>query len=53
MGEVDLLCDDITIIHKGKVLYNDTMEAFRAQQQAPNLTAEFIRIINDQKTQTT
>ena len=49
MGEVDLLCDDITIIHKGKVLYNDTMEAFRAQQQAPNLTAEFIRNVHDQK----
>lgn len=52
MGEVDLLCDDITIIHKGKVLYNDTMEAFRAQQQTPNLTAEFIRIVHDQKTET-
>jgi sodium transport system ATP-binding protein len=51
MGEVDLLCDDITIIHKGKVLFNDTMEAFRAQQQAPNLTAEFIRIVHDQKTE--
>jgi sodium transport system ATP-binding protein len=51
MGEVDLLCDDITIIHKGKVLYNDTMEAFRTQQQAPNLTAEFIRIVKDQKTE--
>jgi sodium transport system ATP-binding protein len=45
MGEVDLLCDDITIIHKGKTLFNDTMDAFRAQQQAPNLTAEFIRIV--------
>jgi sodium transport system ATP-binding protein len=51
MGEVDLLCDDITIIHKGKILYNDTMEAFRTQQQAPNLTAEFIRIVNNQKTE--
>ncbi|AEA44585.1 ATP-binding cassette domain-containing protein [Fluviicola taffensis] len=51
MGEVDLLCDDITIIHKGKVLFNDTMDAFRQQQQAPNLTAEFIRIVNDQKTE--
>lgn len=51
MGEVDLLCDDITIIHKGNVLYNDTMEAFREQQQAPNLTAEFIRIVNNQNTQ--
>lgn len=51
MGEVDLLCDDITIIHKGKVLFNETMEAFRAQQQAPNLTAEFIRIVHNQNTQ--
>lgn len=46
MGEVDLLSDDITIIHKGKVLFNDTMEAFRAQQIEANLTAEFIRIVN-------
>jgi sodium transport system ATP-binding protein len=51
MGEVDLLCDDITIIHKGTILYNDTMDAFRTQQQAPNLTAEFIRIVNNQKTE--
>lgn len=49
MGEVDLLCDDITIINKGKVLFNDTMDAFRAQQQTPNLTAEFIRIIHENK----
>jgi sodium transport system ATP-binding protein len=49
MGEVDLLCDDITIIHKGKVLFNDTMEAFRNQMVAPNLTAEFIRIVQQEK----
>lgn len=48
MGEVDLLSDDITIIHKGKVLFNDTMDAFRAQQVEPNLTAEFIRIVQQQ-----
>lgn len=47
MSEVDLLCDDITIIHKGRVLYNDTMQAFRDNMQAPNLTAEFIRIVNN------
>lgn len=46
MGEVDLLCDDMTIINKGKVLFNDSMEAFRSQQQEQNLTAEFIRIVN-------
>jgi sodium transport system ATP-binding protein len=50
MGEVDLLCDDITIIHKGKVLFNDTMEAFRNQMLAPNLTAEFIRIVQQETT---
>jgi len=50
MSEVDLLCDDIAIIYKGKLLFNDTMEAFRSQMQAPNLTAEFIRIVNNSKT---
>jgi sodium transport system ATP-binding protein len=46
MSEVDLLCDDIAIIHKGSLLYNDTMEQFRNSMQAENLTAEFIRIIH-------
>jgi sodium transport system ATP-binding protein len=45
MSEVDLLCDDLAIIHKGKLLFSDTMEQFRANMQAENLTAEFIRII--------
>jgi sodium transport system ATP-binding protein len=45
MSEVDLLCDDLAIIHKGEILFNDTMENFRSQMQAPNLTAEFIRIV--------
>lgn len=46
MSEVDLLCDDIAIIHKGKMLYNGTMNEFRAQMQESNLTAEFIRIVH-------
>lgn len=45
MSEVDLLCDDLAIIHKGKILYQSTMEAFRQQMQADNLTKEFIRIV--------
>lgn len=47
MSEVDLLCDDIAIIHKGKLLYNGTMETFRKEMQADNLTAEFIRIVHE------
>lgn len=50
MSEVDLLCDDMTIIHKGKVLFNDTMQSFRENMQTPNLTAEFIRVVNNSNT---
>jgi sodium transport system ATP-binding protein len=46
MSEVDLLCDDIAIVHKGKLLFNGTMNDFRSGMQAENLTAEFIRIVN-------
>jgi sodium transport system ATP-binding protein len=49
MGEVDLLSDNITIIHKGKTVVNSTMDEFRANMQAPNLTAEFIRVVNEQE----
>lgn len=49
MSEVDLLCDDLAIIHKGKMVFEGTMEDFRNQMQAPNLTAEFIRIITENK----
>ncbi len=47
MSEVDLLCDDIAIIHKGKMLFNGTMQNFKGQMQAENLTAEFIRVVNE------
>lgn len=46
MSEVDLLCDDLAIIHKGNILYKDTMEAFRNQMQTDSLTKEFIRIVS-------
>ncbi len=46
MSEVDLLCDDLAIIHDGKILFNDTMENFRKQMHTPNLTEEFIYIVN-------
>lgn len=49
MSEVDLLCDDISIIYNGKLLFDDTMDHFRQEMQAPNLTAEFIRIVNESK----
>ncbi len=46
MSEVDLLCDDLAIIHQGELLFNGTMDAFKTSMQTENLTAEFIRIVN-------
>lgn len=45
MSEVDLLCDDLAIIHKGRILFNDTMENFRKEMKTENLTEEFIRVV--------
>lgn len=45
MSEVDLLCDDLGIINKGKMIYKSTMEDFRKNMQTTSLTEEFIRII--------
>jgi len=49
MSEVDLLCDDLAIIHKGVLLYNNTMEDFRQQMKTKNLTEEFIYIVENHK----
>lgn len=42
MSEVELLCDDLAIINKGKLVFNDTFENFKAQMTKPNITEEFI-----------
>jgi sodium transport system ATP-binding protein len=52
MSEVDLLCDDMAIVHKGKLLFNGTMDEFRTNQQEASLTGEFIRIIHESNTTT-
>lgn len=50
MSEVDLLCDELAIIHKGNLLFDGSMANFRSQMQASNLTAEFIRIVQQSTT---
>jgi len=42
MSEVDLLCDDLAIMNKGKVIYNNTFQNFKEEMQANSLTQEFI-----------
>jgi len=46
MSEVDLLCDDLAIIAKGNLIFNDTMDAFRKQSEGISLTEAFINSVN-------
>lgn len=46
MSEVDLLCDDLAIIHKGKIIYSGEFKDFKANMKTDNLTSEFIQLIH-------
>lgn len=46
MGEVELLSDDIGIIHKGRLVYNGSFDELRQEMQSESLVEEFIRIVN-------
>lgn len=43
MSEVELLCDDLAIMANGKLIYNNTMEAFRSEDNELSLTERFIQ----------
>lgn len=48
MGEVSLLSDDLAIIHRGKLLFNDTFDNFLQQMKTKSIEDEFIRIAGDE-----
>ena len=47
MGEVELLCDDLAIINKGTIIYNDTFDAFKKEMKTSSLSQEFINRVNE------
>ncbi|MEM6767589.1 MAG: ATP-binding cassette domain-containing protein, partial [Bacteroidota bacterium] len=47
MSEVDLLSDDLAIIHKGKLRFNGTMDEFRASMKDYTLTEAFIKTVTE------
>lgn len=47
MSEVELLCDDLAIISKGKLIFNDTFEVFKSQMTKSNITEEFIAYVQN------
>ncbi|NAS32114.1 ATP-binding cassette domain-containing protein [Flavobacteriaceae bacterium R38] len=47
MSEVDLLCDDLAIINKGNIIYNDSFSNFKKDMKADTLTQEFINRVKE------
>jgi len=47
MGEVAMLADDVTILHKGRQIYSGTMDELRAAQECENLEDEFVRLLEN------
>lgn len=47
MSEVELLSDDLAIIHKGKIVTNGTFEEFKALHPEKSLTESFIDVIKN------
>jgi len=47
MGEVSLLSDDLAILHRSRLLYNDTYENFIKGMKAKSLEDEFIRRVEE------
>ncbi len=45
MGEVKLLCDDIAIIHEGKLFFDGTIDEFEGQMTEDSYEDEFIRLV--------
>lgn len=46
MSEVDLLCDELAIINRGRLIYQDSMDHFR-QRAGSSLTEGFIRLVQE------
>ena len=45
MGEVPLLCDDIAVIHKGRLYFHGTKNEFEASMTEPTYEDEFIKMV--------
>lgn len=45
MSEVSIVSDDLAIIHKGELLYNDTYDNFAQNMKEKSLADEFIRLV--------
>jgi len=45
MGEVAMLADDVTIIHKGQQIFSNSFQEFQKQQTEDSLEEEFVKLL--------
>lgn len=45
MGEVSLLSDDLSIIHRGSLIFNGSFKDFQNQMQTASVEDEFVRLV--------
>jgi sodium transport system ATP-binding protein len=49
MSEVNLLSDDLAIMHQGRILYNGTYQAFKESMTEKTLEDQFIQLVQGAK----
>ena len=47
LGEIQLLCDDLAIIHQGRLFFNGSYDEFESQKQSKTIESEFIRLVGE------
>jgi sodium transport system ATP-binding protein len=47
MSEVSRLSDDLAILHRGRLLFNDTYEVFRQRMKEDSVEEEFLRVLRE------
>jgi ABC-type Na+ transport system ATPase subunit NatA len=45
MSELRLLCDDLAIIHGGKLYFQGTTEQFETEMKSDSYEDEFVRLV--------
>lgn len=45
MGEVNMLSDDLAILHNGKIVYSGNFESFKSEMRSKTIEDEFVRVV--------
>lgn len=49
MGEVNMLSDDLAIMDRGKIIFNDTFNKFKTEMTSATIEDEFVKVVGGEK----